>query len=255
MVKIKLFILLPCIAMVSSVIAANQIRATVAPAGAIRTGEQITIPITVDLGVLPEKLGSFTASLSWNTSALQFVSGGGAAAFKNPVINDNHVADGRITLAAVNAQGASGQVQLATLQFEVIGAAGSSIDMELQFTAMAGAGTFNDLMPYLNTETSTIQVASALPTDYSLSQNHPNPFNPTTRIQYALPEDAHVRIQVYNLLGESVRTLVNQKQEAGDFDVIWDSRNDAGVEVPAGVYIYRIKAGPFTDIKKMLLVK
>jgi len=257
MIKNKVLVLWLCLLMliVSQAVASNQIKASAIPAGTLKAGELITVPLIADLSGLPEKLGSFTANLTWDVSVLRFVSAGGAEAFKNPVINDNRVAEGRIDIAAVNPQGASGKVQLATLQFEVIGGAGSSATIDLEFTAMAGANTFSNLMPYLDTEISSIQVGSALPTDYSLAQNHPNPFNPITRIQYSVPEETHVRIQIYNLLGESVRTLVNQRQEVGSFEILWNSQNDEGIEAPAGMYIYEIKAGSFSDQKKMMLVK
>jgi len=94
-----------------------------------------------------------------------------------------------------------------------------------------------------------------LPNRYSLLQNYPNPFNPQTVIQYALPHDCEVQITIYNILGQKVRTLVNEYQEAGYKRVVWDSRNDTGEEVASGIYFYKIKAGEFTDSKKMVILK
>ncbi len=97
------------------------------------------------------------------------------------------------------------------------------------------------------------------PIQYVLNQNYPNPFNPSTKIQYQVPDDvAHVKIVVYNSLGEVVSTIVNRDHSAGTFEVVWDGTNDAGVKVGSGVYFYRITATgekEFTSIKKMLLVK
>jgi hypothetical protein len=88
------------------------------------------------------------------------------------------------------------------------------------------------------------------PTVYSLAQNYPNPFNPTTNIQYALPASAHVTLRIYNLLGQEVQTLVDQVQEPGRYTASFDARSLA-----TGIYFYRIQAGQFTQVRKMMLVK
>ena len=94
-----------------------------------------------------------------------------------------------------------------------------------------------------------------LPKQFSLSQNFPNPFNPTTVIKYALPLACEVQITVYNILGQRVRTLVDKRQDAGYKRIEWDSKNEAGHEVASGIYFYRIKAGKFADSKKMVILK
>jgi hypothetical protein len=94
-----------------------------------------------------------------------------------------------------------------------------------------------------------------LPIDYALEQNYPNPFNPTTTIEYGLPVDGHVTINVYNVLGQEVRRLVDDDQTAGKHNVLWDGTDDAGAAVATGVYLYRIEAGPFTASRSMLLIK
>jgi hypothetical protein len=94
-----------------------------------------------------------------------------------------------------------------------------------------------------------------LPKAFSLSQNYPNPFNPNTVIEYALPMDCQVRIIVYNVLGQRVRTLANEFQKAGYKRVEWDSKNDGGEEVASGVYFYKIKAAEFSESKKMVILK
>jgi hypothetical protein len=96
---------------------------------------------------------------------------------------------------------------------------------------------------------------SNLPSRFALSQNYPNPFNPQTVIQYALPFDCEVQVAIYNILGQRVRTLVNEHQEAGYRRVEWDSRNNEGVEVSSGVYFFRLQAGELTQSRKMLLLK
>ncbi len=94
-----------------------------------------------------------------------------------------------------------------------------------------------------------------LPTEYSLSQNYPNPFNPTTVIAYSLPNPSQVKIEIYNLLGQTVATLVDTKQGAGNYTVTWDGRDMYGSRVSSGIYFYRLQADDFVETKKMLLLK
>jgi hypothetical protein len=94
-----------------------------------------------------------------------------------------------------------------------------------------------------------------LPTSFAISGNYPNPFNPTTSIDYQLPQTADVKLEIYNVLGQKVRTLVNAKMAAGRYQAVWDARNDLGVPVGSGVYIYRFQAGDYKSVQKMVLLK
>lgn len=93
------------------------------------------------------------------------------------------------------------------------------------------------------------------PLSYQLHQNFPNPFNPETRIYFDIPNSEQVKVIVYNMLGQKVRTLVDAGFNAGKHVVNWDGRDDNGVRMPSGLYIYRIKAGKFIESKKMLMIK
>jgi hypothetical protein len=96
---------------------------------------------------------------------------------------------------------------------------------------------------------------SALPTGFNLSQNYPNPFNPETRIEFSLPHTGQVTIEIYNILGQKVKTLVNERLSAGKKTVTWDGTDDSGALVSSGVYLYRIKPGDFVEAKKMVLLR
>jgi hypothetical protein len=96
---------------------------------------------------------------------------------------------------------------------------------------------------------------TATPKVFALKQNYPNPFNPATTIEYALPEAASVRLEVYNTLAQVVATLVAEEQTSGRYSVRWDGLNSNGELVGSGVYFYRLVAGDFQDIKRMLLIK
>jgi hypothetical protein len=94
-----------------------------------------------------------------------------------------------------------------------------------------------------------------IPSEFALSQNYPNPFNPTTSIKFAIPENANVQLNVYNMLGQKVRTIMDGMQDAGYYTVNWDGTNDLGSKVSSGIYIYRISAGKYNATMKMNLLK
>ena len=94
-----------------------------------------------------------------------------------------------------------------------------------------------------------------LPEIFVLSQNVPNPFNPTTRIEYALPEAGDIRLDVYTIQGQLVRTLYEGLQKAGHHQVLWDGRNATGARVSSGIYLYRIQASQNVVTKKMIMLK
>ena len=89
-----------------------------------------------------------------------------------------------------------------------------------------------------------------VPKVFSLSQNYPNPFNPITKINYALPTDSHVRLDIYNILGQKVATLIDGNQKAGYKTARWDAGSFS-----SGIYFYRLQAGDFVQTRKMVLLK
>lgn len=93
------------------------------------------------------------------------------------------------------------------------------------------------------------------PLDFTLNQNYPNPFNPTTTIEFSLAKTANVKINIYNLQGQRIRTLVQQKYSAGQFSVQWDGRNDQGKAVASGIYLYKMETNAFSTARTMILLK
>jgi hypothetical protein len=89
-----------------------------------------------------------------------------------------------------------------------------------------------------------------IPTEYKLFANYPNPFNPSTIIQYQLPTNGMVTVKVYDILGREVKTLVNDYKTAGNYSVNFDASRLA-----SGIYFYQIRAGNFTSTKKMMYLK
>jgi len=94
-----------------------------------------------------------------------------------------------------------------------------------------------------------------LPTTFDLAQNYPNPFNPSTTLKYQVPSPVAVEITVFNVLGEKVVTLVNEMQSAGYYTIEWNGRDARNQTSPSGLYFYTMRAGDFSAVKKMMLVK
>lgn len=121
-----------------------------------------------------------------------------------------------------------------------------------QIVVLASDGVFSTAsrIAYVTVNPDTKVEAEEIPSSFELYQNYPNPFNPTTSIKFGLPKESHVRLSVYTILGQEVATLVNSVMSAGYHTVNFDASN-----LPSGMYIYKIDAGDFSQIKKMLLMK
>jgi|WetSurMetagenome_2_1015567.scaffolds.fasta_scaffold01760_8 hypothetical protein len=98
--------------------------------------------------------------------------------------------------------------------------------------------------------THTSNNINLVPASYSLFQNYPNPFNPSTTIRYEIPKNGLVKLVVYDVLGRSVETLVNEKQSAGIYEINFDAS-----QIPSGIYFYKLTVDNFSDIKRMVLLK
>ncbi len=126
---------------------------------------------------------------------------------------------------------------------------GDDIDMIINLVdhALVLSGEGSKSLPKQSSQESNIEKA---PIEYSLSANYPNPFNPTTVINYQLPVTNYVSLKIYDGIGREVATLVNETKEAGNYEVKFDAS-----KLASGVYFYKLKAGNFTSIKKMILIK
>jgi len=106
---------------------------------------------------------------------------------------------------------------------------------------------YNGTFEYSNVVEISINTTSI---DFGLKQNYPNPFNPTTTITYSLPKSTFVTLKVYDIIGEEIAELVNEKKDSGTYDVTWNAQN-----IPSGVYFYKITAGEYSKTIKMILLK
>lgn len=181
------------------------------------------------------------------------------------VINDNcrkvkllaereEKGNGRVYTIHLGVLDASGNMGTATYQAYVpITKKGGAIDDGPVLTV---AGCTPAPAPLAKVQTlgvDTLAVSKAIeavPTEFVLEQNYPNPFNPVSTIAFALPESRRVTLVVYDVLGRRIDTLVDRKMEAGRYEVTWDASR-----LPSGVYLYRITAGDFVQVKQMILIK
>ena len=109
--------------------------------------------------------------------------------------------------------------------------------------AVSAVGSLSSIKTEVNDENN-------LPTEYKLEQNHPNPFNPTTTISYAIPEQSFVSLKIYDVTGSEVKELVSESQNAGFYNVAFDASN-----LSSGLYFYSLISGNFNSTKKMILLK
>jgi len=163
-----------------------------------------------------------------------------------------HAEPGRVQVAnAITEGGAvSGSGSVARLVFNVKGEFTDITRFEIaDGVLMDGSRLTNPVVTLgaLNVQTT--------PTEFALRQNFPNPFNPETTIKYDLADGGRVELRIYNMVGQVIRTLVNERQSAGRYSVRWDGKDDRGLSVSSGIYFYRLTSEKFSDVKKLMLLK
>ena len=129
--------------------------------------------------------------------------------------------------------------------------------MELKVSTNLDSNAYGNVME-LSIGTATVLNESATPTSVTLEQNYPNPFNPSTTINYNVERSGHVSLNVYDVMGRLVKTLVNDYRDAGHtsgYQVVWDGLDNSGQQVSAGLYIYSLQTGGMTMTEKMVLMK
>jgi hypothetical protein len=123
-------------------------------------------------------------------------------------------------------------------------------------TAVLNAGPFEtSLSISLTVGGSGIDTPEGVPGSFALHQNHPNPFNPITNIRFDIPEISFARMDIYNILGQRVRTLFHDAVAPGYHSVQWNGKNDAGESLPSGMYMYKLHAGTYVAMEKLVLLK
>lgn len=164
--------------------------------------------------------------------------------------------DGRVYKVYLAAQDYSGN--MTTVVYSI------GVPKSVKEIAVAGVAKYevvsNCLPPQINAfmlsdNKSVSQQTESIPTEFVLEQNYPNPFNPETIIRFSIPEASHVNIKIYDALGREVVSLIDNYFTAGIYNTVWNSKDRNGSNVSSGIYFYRIQAGNFVNVKKMLLVR
>ncbi|MCX6151271.1 MAG: T9SS type A sorting domain-containing protein, partial [Ignavibacteriales bacterium] len=123
------------------------------------------------------------------------------------------------------------------------------------YSRFVGTVYWDDLTVKVIGNTTGIETNKIIPVKFAVEQNYPNPFNPSTTISYSLPENSYVTVKIYNMLGREVKTLISSQQNSGVYNVIWNGDTNSGEKVSSGAYIYRVEAGKFNQVRKMILLK
>jgi len=214
-------------------------------------GEEMAIAVNLEDYV---ELSGYGLSLSYDPAVLEFVGPKvgddnllGAGSLAQPQVITSQ--DGKASIIAFGEPAVEGDLGLSLVFRTKVETESSYIDIT-DGQLSDGANGVNNLRGPVSVKIET------LPEHYALADNYPNPFNPATTIKYQLPEAGLVTLEVYNMLGQVVRTLVNEHQTAGRYALQWDATNDNGHDLSSGMYFYHVRAGQeFQSTKKMLLLK
>jgi len=166
----------------------------------------------------------------------------------------NNETEGVYSVVVINLKGrpiSSGSGAILTIP---VSAVGDKFDGEGEISLLE-AGFERGVATDIDAE--VLSPKAILPKAFALSQNYPNPFNPSTTIAYDIPEgkEVFVRLNVYNIRGQLVRTLVNETINEGSYKIEWDGKDNNGRYTASGVYFYRIQAGEFSQTRKMVILK
>ncbi|MCL5035275.1 MAG: carboxypeptidase regulatory-like domain-containing protein [Bacteroidetes bacterium] len=232
----------------------------------VRWSQATAVPISgntttgIDIYVMPlpsAAAGYTSINGSVSTSS---TTGGGMTGVSGAIV---YATDANGNVAGYGVSGSNGDYTIAGLApgtydvfTEAVGFTSSSTSTSSPTYSTTGTAQPSTSNFTVSPETPTaVQQKPIQPTNYTLDQNYPNPFNPTTQIAFSIPQEEHVTIAIYNILGERVATLLSGNLSAGSHLVTWNARNSSGEMLPTGVYFYQLSTPHFTAVKKMLLLK
>lgn len=215
-----------------------------------RPGDLVTIPVTL---ASAEELAGLELHLTYDQRALTFVNAS-SDVLKDITVNGAGGAVHLIWEDFTSPRSVTGWQTVVNLKFMVQGAFSGSSEIAFSDAEIADASGATYTVERSGGHLLYGTPSSALPTDYALEQNSPNPFNPTTTIRAAMKEAGPYSLAIYNVMGQKIRDFSGQGA-AGILEFVWDGRNDAGETVASGIYLYRFAAGTFNQTRKMVLVK
>jgi hypothetical protein len=209
--------------------------------------------LVLELRTADQDLRGYGAVVEYDPAAFRFVEvsdAGSALRRHGEALLLTEESAGQVLVLGSNTGGAEGvEGVLAELRFAPVSPEAVGLFRVRQATVRQADGRLGQVAGLAPVE------GRWVPQVFALHANYPNPFNPATTIRYQLPQAAPVRLEIFDVLGQKVRTLVAEAQPAGYHRATWDSRNEAGDPVAAGVYLYRLQAGDFRQVRKLLLLK
>jgi hypothetical protein len=138
-----------------------------------------------------------------------------------------------------------------TISYSFMTKSGAVVEVVASDTSAPNSGTIQtDGVTWSSTNTSGVEDEDQIPTQYSLSQNYPNPFNPSTTISFSIPTSEFISLKVFDVLGKEIAALVNEEKPAGSYNVNFDAS-----QLSSGIYFYKLQAGNYFEMKKMILMK
>lgn len=219
-------------------------------------GEEITVAVQIDQ---PLGITAFGLELEYPPELLSFVSISATNLTTDwQMLSGQENEDGVLTMGGFDPEGIAttfaGELVLVTFKVKADAEGFGDLRLFNLTDDVTAAKTGSGIFSTFGSEVRKIG-GMEVPTTYVLEQNYPNPFNLETEIVYQLPEAGYVTLSIYNSLGQKIQTLVSRSQSAGKYAARWNGRDEQGLEVSSGIYIYQLETAEFSDLKKLLLVK
>lgn len=187
--------------------------------------------------------------LQYNPDNIELVGITGSKALSVLSFVANTAQKGKAYVAIASSEAISSDNESVMLTFKSVNDAGNEPGIEFTKFVVNESNLLSNAV-------SNEKMTETLPDKFELQQNYPNPFNPSTLISYSIPNNqVMVRLEIYNILGQKVKTLVNDVRSAGRYSARWNGTNEAGMQVSTGVYIYRLQAGGVVQSKKLTFIK
>lgn len=207
----------------------------------------VKVPVKIQEG---ENIYGFHAEIDYDNSKLEYVDvvdwDENFSSFTKVIKNEN----GKIKISAASTENIAADGNFVNVKFKLLNLTEGQTEVKLSELRWNENETQTNVSSSLVSVVTDVDNSEAIPEEYSLKQNYPNPFNPSTKIFFGLPNADNVKIVVYNFLGEKIQEVVDRQYAAGKYTVTFDGSN-----LTSGIYYYKIRAGNFTQTRKMMLVK
>jgi len=219
----------------------------------ISQSSSVVVPVSLNNA---KNVNSLELTLNYDPSKFKFQTFSNTLKLGDQYIHGIETNPGKAVFVVESPTAFSGTVSPSSLRF---GFTGNSIPngsvVTTQYSLNGQGLKDGPSLTFSNNIVTAVENILEIPKQFELMQNYPNPFNPTTMIRFAMPKNAFVTLKIYDMLGREVKTLISGERNAGSYSIEWNGSNNYGSRVASGAYIYRIIAGDFSSVKKMILLK